>query len=280
MIEMKAILVIFMALVISVSSEDGLALDSFCSENNFTLVFAYKNVTLISFIKFINESKEQRWDFYYNKSFDVPVYELGAIYLQDKRYSQAMRNKENILKYSLPLHHPCIYQMMCYGSNQWTDWQIFFKDCPKYHIKREETKNISTPEVQYVGAFWLETNPEDVYVVGQDISQRDSNQKQVVYRLSNHMNSFDSTDKRVTQFFGCPIVDDPTPKTSKDGFPLWAIIVIVIVIVLIAILLVSAVIGIYNKFWATKPSYQSVSTVQTVDSDTGKPIREKKRSPN
>ena len=125
------------------------------------------------------------------------------------------------------------------------------------------------------------------WIQTQNISERNSTNKQQVYRLSEDMNSLDPINKTVTQFFGCPKPSIPTTLptsdvTSRDGFPLWAIIAIVIVIVLIAIILfVSTIIGISNKFWTTKaqPSYQSVSTVQTVDSDTGKPIRQKSSSP-
>ena len=78
-----------------------------------------------------------------------------------------------------------------------------------------------SPDVQYVGLFWLESKPEVLYVVDQNIRERDSNQKQVIHRLSDDMNSFDSTNKMVTEFFGCPQPKLTTPDvTPKDGFPL------------------------------------------------------------
>ena len=64
-------------------------------------------------------------------------------------------------------------------------------------------------------------------------------------------------------------------------YPLWAkILIIVIILIVIVILVVLAFIGIKkyrNAKPQTQPYYQSVSTVQTVNSDTGKPIGKSKQ---
>ena len=206
MIALEMILIIFMSLVMSVSF--GELSDSFCSEKNFTAVKQNQQGG-ISVQKSLNESWVKNWVF--NNYPDGKL--KSSVMFESYPLAQIMRNRSLELDFK-ESKHPCIQKLRLYGSTDWNVWQIFFNDCPKYNRKEGETKNISIPDVQYLGRFWLESKPEEIYFVGQNINGKDLTQKQLVYRLSDDMNSMHSTNKTITEFFGCPPLQIPTLKPN------------------------------------------------------------------
>ena len=129
MIEMKAIFVFFMALVMNVSSVwlngSHQAIDSFFSENDFSHIFGLKQI--YCFVKYLNGS-------HYN------------VLTEEKRLG-----KQKTIFFETG--HPCVQNIKLNVESGTNFWRITFKDCQRNLREEGETKNIWSPDIQFVGFF-------------------------------------------------------------------------------------------------------------------------------
>ena len=167
---MKVILVFFMVFLMSVSSEDAFKL--FCSEKNFSFINQYYDKNdhghRIYFVKELNETNFQYWNFKYNESYGL--YNISTWVSHSIPWSE----KVGIYwKEVFRTFHPCNENVtvVSYSDKIGASYcKITFKKCQKYKEKRRD-KNIETRGVRFLGLFWLDSNPEELYLVGQNISE-------------------------------------------------------------------------------------------------------------